>query len=56
MFIDDESRAEGQSSLTDVLAAADNVIANLQKMTDEQLIEALENVEDDSVSRAILGC
>jgi hypothetical protein len=50
-----QSSAKG-ATLTDVLAAADNVIANLQNMTDEQLIEALENVEDDSVSRAILGC
>jgi len=50
-----QSSAKG-ATLTDVLAAADNVIANVQNMTDEQLIEALENVDDDSVSRAILGC
>lgn len=39
----------------DVLTAAERVIAECRNMTDDQLIDALENVEDNSLSRAIFG-
>lgn len=51
-----DKNAVAPSALTDVLAAADVAISIIKAMTDEQLIDALENVEDVSISRAILGC